>query len=455
MEYELFEKSTFSAADFLTECEGKALKTAAIQKAIDSAFLAGGGTAVVPEGVYPVGTIRLRSNVRLLLKSGAILEGSREPEDYYVSDDALEPYDPSWERVDKWLPPAERTGEYNMLHSPLSRWHRGLIKAINAENISIIGEEGSFIDGRDCFDEKGEEHYRGPHAINLNFCKDVEFKGYSIRNSANWAHSIWFSENIHLDNIKVYGGHDGAHFKGCKNILVENSEFYTGDDCVAGFADVDFEVRNCVLNTACSAFRIGGTHLRFHDCKVFAPAKYVFRGSLSDEEKRNHVPSSPKKRYNMLSLFTYYADNSVEIPVQPGDILLENMTVDGADRFLHYNYSGNETWQRACPLASISFRNIEAKDILLPLNIYGDEKTPITATFENCSLAFKEEGRRGARVHAAYAEKLIFKNVKVTGRDDEPFVKCFKPCGEFIFENADIKGEKRVETDEEFVATPI
>lgn len=451
----VFERHTFSIADFIGQMEGARLVTQAFQKAIDAAFLAGGGTVVVPQGVYPVGTIRLRSNVRLLLKSGAVLEGSRDPEDYRAEDDALEPYDPTWERTDKWMPDSERTEAYNMLRSPLSRWHRGLIKAINAENIAVIGEKGAVIDGRDCFDEKGEENYRGPHAIAMYACKDIELAGYTIRNSANWAHSIWYAENIHVDGVTVYGGHDGVHFTVCKNILVENTEFYTGDDCVAGFSNIHFEVRNCVLNTACSAFRIGGTHLYFHDCNVFAPAKYVFRGSLSDEEKKNHVPSSPKKRYNMLSLFTYYADHSVEIPVQPGDILLENMTVDGADRFLHYNFSGNEIWQQARPLASINFRNIRAKDILLPLNIYGDENIPVTVTFENCSLAFREEGRCGARIHAAYAEKLVFKNVCVTGRDDEPFIKCFKPCGECVFENVDIKGERRVETDETFTATPI
>ena len=40
----------------------------------------------------------------------------------------------------------------------------------------------------------------------------------------------------------------------------------------------------------------------------------------------------------------YVADYSVPIPDEPGNIVVENCEIYGADKFLHYNFSGTETW---------------------------------------------------------------------------------------------------------------
>src|SRR5580692_9666099 len=49
---------------------------AAIQKALDAAGAAGGGTVYLPPGEYTSGTLHLRSHVRLLIDSGATLFAS-------------------------------------------------------------------------------------------------------------------------------------------------------------------------------------------------------------------------------------------------------------------------------------------------------------------------------------------------------------------------------------------
>src|SRR5580704_3751765 len=48
----------------------------AIQKAIDTAGAAGGGTVYLPPGEYTSGTLHLRSHVRVLIDSGATLFAS-------------------------------------------------------------------------------------------------------------------------------------------------------------------------------------------------------------------------------------------------------------------------------------------------------------------------------------------------------------------------------------------
>ena len=107
------------------------------------------------------------------------------------------------------------------------------------------------------------------------------------------------------------------------------------------------------------------------NCHIFAPGRYAFRGSLTDEEKRESAPShAAGHRTNMLSAFTYYSDYSVDIPYQPGNIVITDTTVEGADKLLHYNRSGNEIWQTNRPLANIRFERITATKLAQPAVIY-------------------------------------------------------------------------------------
>ena len=192
------------------------LQTEAIQKALDECFFAGGGRVVIPSGIYLTGGLRLRSNTELYLESGAILKGSNDPIDYFAY------------KNDKIEPIKEYYGEKRRSVYPYSRWNNAIIRVIDAKNVSIIGEKGSYIDGGDCYDPEGEEEYRGPHAINVQNSENIYFEGYTVKDSANWAHAIFNTKNIEARKITVYGGHDGFDVRTCDNVLVEDCEFYTG-----------------------------------------------------------------------------------------------------------------------------------------------------------------------------------------------------------------------------------
>ena len=127
------------------------------------------------------------------------------------------------------------------------------------------------------------------------------------------------------------------------------------------------------------------------NCRAYAPGKYSFRGGLSKQERMDGVmATADNARNNMLSFFTYYADYSVPIPQEPGNIVIESCEVQGADRLLHYNFSGNETWQRYRPLRDITFQNIKATDIGMPLNLYGTESHKVELRMENISLQMRD-----------------------------------------------------------------
>lgn len=430
-------KLIVSVTDFgVTNTES--LQTEKIQSAIDYCFQQGGGEVTIPAGVYHTGGLRLRSNVCLHLLENAILRGSKNPEEYFAyRQDQVEPLgkeditDVPYTHLSTILGETQydaHTKIYDFKRVAGSRWNNALIRAIDAKNISIIGEKGSVLDGNDCFDAEGEEGYRGPHCLTLFRCENVHLKGYTIQNSANWAHNILFSQNISVTKIKVLAGHDGFDAAVCSNIIIEDSEFYTGDDCIAGFGNLNVLVKNCILNSACSALRFGGTNVLIEGCHIYGPCKYLFRGSLSEEEKRNGIkPAVSGHRCNMLSAFTYYADFSLPIEQEVENIIISNCKIENADRLLHYNFSGNETWQRYRPLRSIQFKNTIVSGLKMPLTAYGAEEEPFSADFSQMEISFAEGYEKVCFMHLCHYDKIRFRNVTVKNNKSQPFIKIWSP----------------------------
>ena len=436
------------------------LQTTYIQDAIDYVFQNGGGTVKIPGGEYHITALRLRSNVCLHLLKDAVLIASRTIDDYFIlKHDTVEPVDESMLDEGPW---ARGGGQSTVFHKYGSRWHNGIIRVLDAENVSIIGEEGSVIDGVNCFDEVGEEQYRGPHGTSIINCKNVLLRGYTVRHSGNWANMLQNCTNVLVENITAIAGHDGIHFTTCDDVTIRDCHFYTGDDCVAGFDNRNVLVENCEINSACSAFRMGGTDVLIQNCHIYAPAKYMFRGGMTREDKRAGINANDAKgvapRYNMLSLFTYYADFSVVIRNTPGNIVIRDCVVEGADRFLHFNYSGNERWQNNRPLSNITFENIKATGISMPLTAYGDKNEPCSVTMKNVEFSFREGFEHTTFMHAANLKSLCMKNVTIHNAVGGKLVKLWGDIApQTDMENicGNVDDNYIVPTDETFICQPI
>jgi hypothetical protein len=62
--------------------DGRTLNTASIQDGIDKLSASGGGSLVIPEGVFLSGALFLKTGVELHLDKGAVLKGSTHIDDY-------------------------------------------------------------------------------------------------------------------------------------------------------------------------------------------------------------------------------------------------------------------------------------------------------------------------------------------------------------------------------------
>ena len=389
--------------------------TAAIQGAFDECFRAGGGTVVVERGEYAVKGLRLRSGTTLLLRSGAVLKASRDCGDYDIlQNDALEPV-PADDFAPGvvWVRPKDRKTNDHILKYA-SRWNNAIIRILRARNVRIVGEPGSAIDGCDSYDPVGEEHFRGVHGISVHASTNLAFSGYTIRNTGNWAHLLKDCADMRFERLMILGGHDGIHMSVCDRAAIADCTMKTGDDCVAGFDNEDVVVRGCSLNTACSAFRFGGRRVLVENCRCYGPGEYPIRNSLPKADRISGSHGTPGAgRRTMLALFTYYSDFTLKVRHQPGDIAIRNCIVENAERFLHYNFSGNETWQKNRPLGSIRFENVTAQGIAMSLCAYGDPETRMSLAMKDCRISFAKPQREFVR--GAHIGGLSLENVSVEG----------------------------------------
>src|SRR6266436_4206503 len=112
--------AAFSVKAFGATGNGKTLDTAAINRTIDAAAKAGGGTVFFPAGEYLSVSIHLKSNIALYLDQGATIVAATPSEN--TKYDLAEP--------NQW----DAYQDFGHSH-----WHNSLIWGENLENISIIG----------------------------------------------------------------------------------------------------------------------------------------------------------------------------------------------------------------------------------------------------------------------------------------------------------------------------
>lgn len=329
------ENRVFNIIDFGAIAGTDKLQTEPIQKCIDCCWNHGGGEVVIPSGTFVIGSLRLYSNTTLHLKTGAILLGSKNYKDYkdfkipstiqYIHNDQ---YREKWNLPDYYF--------------------YGLITSFETENIKIIGDEGSVIDGRDTFDKNGEEKFRGPMGIVMTNVKNLSLEGYCFQNAANWSHTIDGCTNVTIKNITIKAGHDGFNLHHSNQIEISDCHLECGDDCFAGYNVKHLLVDYCYLNTSCNSMRIGGEYLLFKNCNFSGPGKY---------------PHLSKATHHTHAIFKYYSIRPDTIPNNSHDIQLINCKITDADKLFVYDYGKEELLQNNQPLRDLYLENVQIKDI--------------------------------------------------------------------------------------------
>ena len=276
----------------------------AINKAIDACSRAGGGRVVVPAGVFLTGAIRLRSNVNLYLSKGATLKFSTDPKAY------LPLVHTRWEGMELMhlSPFIYAYGETNVAvtgegtldgqgKSFFWKWHGNPRYGGNPEVLSQRPARARLYEMMDKnvpVEQRvfGEEHYLRPQFIQPYKCRNVLIEGVRIVDSPMWEVHPVLCENVTVRNIHVAShgpNNDGCNPESCKDVLIDNCYFDTGDDCIAiksgrnndgrriNVPTENVIIRNCTMKDGHGGITVGSEisggvrNIFAHDCRLDSP----------------------------------------------------------------------------------------------------------------------------------------------------------------------------------------
>ncbi|MBB6143608.1 polygalacturonase [Silvibacterium bohemicum] len=202
----MFNVRTFGALG-----DGKTIDTPAVNKAIEAAAAAGGGTVFFPAGTYACYTIRLKSHISLYLDAGATILAASVPNEGTTSGG----YDPAG-------PPQPWEAYQDFGHN---HWPNSLIWGDGLEDISIVGP--GLIWGRGLSRGEGEfPHAESPgvgnKAIALKNCHNVSFHDFSILMGGHFGILLTGVDNVIIDGLKIDTNRDGIDIDCCRNVRVSN-----------------------------------------------------------------------------------------------------------------------------------------------------------------------------------------------------------------------------------------
>lgn len=268
----IFPEKAVKITEFGGVGDGQTLNSEAFAKAMKALSSSGGGTLVVPEGVWFTGPIVFQSNINLHLKKGALILFSPNFNLYPIVETVFEGLDTR--RCQSPISGRDLinvaiTGEgtingYGDAWRPLkknkvtaSEWKNKVASGGIVKNDAWYPSEGSFkgaeisdmnVPKDDLTHEQWNEikDFLRPVMVSFIRCKNLYLEGVLFENSPSWNLHPLMCENVILDGIFARNpgyaqNGDGLDLESCKNTIIVNSLFDVGDDgiCIKSGKDED------------------------------------------------------------------------------------------------------------------------------------------------------------------------------------------------------------------------
>ncbi len=245
----VFPSLEISILQFGAAADGQSDSSAAFARAIDSCHQAGGGRVIVPAGEYLTGPIHLKSGVNLHLDQGATVKFKTDPNAYLPA-------------VRSWFEGMECFNYSPLIYAYAAQnvavtgqgvldgqaakdnwwpwkgkkefgWQDGAPKQDNArKRLGKLVEQGVPVEER----RFGAGDYLRPSFIEMFRCKNVLIEGVRIRRSPMWELHPVLSTNVIVRGVHIEShgpNNDGCDPEACRDVLIEDCVFDTGDDCIA------------------------------------------------------------------------------------------------------------------------------------------------------------------------------------------------------------------------------
>jgi hypothetical protein len=250
-----FGPKTYDVTSFGATGNGSVNDTPAINHAIEKCSANGGGTVTFPAGRYLAASIHLKSNVRLLLDTNAVIFGAKDGYDE---------------------PEPNPFGKYQDFGH--SHFHDALMWGENLENFAIIG--GKINGGAIGHGDPKPGGAGGDKLIAIRIGKNLLFKDITHEKGGHFVYLLNDCENVTVEGVVIKESRDAIDFMGCRNVQVSGCKF-TGcaDDTLGIKSDYALGRKvntenvyawDCYFESGCNGLQFGSeTAGDFHNVNIW------------------------------------------------------------------------------------------------------------------------------------------------------------------------------------------
>ena len=301
-----FRADTFDLRKYGAVADGQTLNTQAFQQAIAACAQRGGGTVLVPAGLWLTGPIVLQSNVNLHLATGALVQFTADHSQYplilttWEGEDAIRSQAPlsatgarniaitghgTFDGAgDTWRPVKKsklNEGEWKklvasggVLNDKKDYWYPSE-SSLKGNQLAAAGTPRKSLNPADFGDLRD---YLRPNMLSLTRCQQILLEDFTIQNSPAWTIHPLLCEDITVRRVTArnpwYGQNtDAIDLESCRNGVVEGCVFDVGDDGLCTKSGRDAEGRKRGVPTE---------NFLIQDCKVYhAHGGFVIGSEMS------------------------------------------------------------------------------------------------------------------------------------------------------------------------------
>ncbi len=326
----------------------------AFTKALKKIDQKGGGTLIVPKGIYLInGPIHLVSNLNLHLETGSILKFGSNPDDY------LPTVKTSWEGtfLYNYSPFIYGYGLNNVAitgkgiidgegHINWPDWKE--IQAADQELSRTMNHNDIAIEDR----QFGKDHFLRPQLVQFFNCSNILVEGIRIEDSPFWCLHMLRSNNITIKNISFDAqnkNNDGIDLEYSSNVLIEGVDFNNGDDNIAIKAGRDTEGRN--------NHKTPTENVVIRNCKFKGLHALVIGSEMSAGVRNVFVVDNVASGY--LKRGIYFKTNS-DRGGYIKDIFIKNLKLLDTEDCLYMtaNYHGEGSGKHASKISDVVIENV-------------------------------------------------------------------------------------------------
>ena len=358
--------------------DGVTVNTAAIQSAIDDCEAKGGGTVVIPPGVFLSGALFLKPHVSLEVQKDGVLKGTTKADDYPLVPTRWEGTEMPWTAalLNVFHAAGTHLSGAGTIDGSGDAWPMPVRRPPEANATTPAPAVPRIRRGR-------------PRLIALQDCSGVTVDGLHLKNQASWCLFMLYSRQITASHLTITALHtipssDGMDIDSCDGVHVTGCDIDVNDDCISIKSGKDEEGRR--INRPAEHILIEHTRFGYGHGAVAMGSEVS--GGIRHVEVRDCVVEDGN----------WAAVRFKSQPSRGGvieDIVYRDIQIRGAKQAIEIN----QAWRMVPPVAAPYLPATLLKDIAFIRVcgtvstvgvLHGLSSTPLTGIrFEDCRLVAK------------------------------------------------------------------